>query len=140
MKNIIDLLKQKNSLLENFLTLNENQLADLHEGIFDHLDQFYHSRDSLLDMIKILDSEVDYFASSPDTPEFSQEMKTTAHKELVKKDDLVKVIVAQDLQIISLIESKKSEIIKELQTVKEKKRVYTGYKTSTGPRRLNEKY
>jgi hypothetical protein len=55
------------------------------------------------------------------------------------KNDLVTRILAQDLQILSVIEQAKSEIIKELRQVQSAKKAVGAYKSGDARNKLDEK-
>ena len=53
-------------------------------------------------------------------------------------DDLVTQILAQDLQILAVIEQTKSDIIRELRTVQAGKKAVGAYKSGDAPNKLDE--
>lgn len=139
MDSIINLLKDKNYHLQKFHQLNENELANFTEGNFDNLEIFYQSRETILDLVRCIDRLIE--AASEAQGEIQP---TDAHKaEMVRimnqKNDLVTRILAQDLQILSVIEQAKSEIIKELRGVQSAKKVVGAYKSGEAPAKLDEK-
>ena len=138
MESVIRLLEQKNHYLEKFYSLNEDELINFSQGVFDTIEDFYKMRDHILKMIKYLDSEVETLQAKGDvkiTPEGQRAVRTC----LAIKDEYVNRILAQDLEILSCIESAKSDIIRELQEIRKAKSVMGKYKSgSTQGRRLNE--
>lgn len=140
MDTIINLLKDKNYHLEKFLQLNEGELLNFTEGNFDGLEVFYQSRETILDLVRCIDRLIEAAAST----ENDAASVSDAHKrEIVgcmnAKNDLVTRILAQDLQILSVIEQEKSSIIKELRTVQTAKKAIGGYKSGDAPAKLDEK-
>lgn len=127
----IQLLNEKNHFLEKFYTLNEKQLVLLSASQFDSIEHFYNQREDILNIIKYIDAELvrahnDETAMNMTVVQQDQ----AAVKECLRiKDIFVSRIVEQDIQILSLIERLKSNIIKELKTVRSAKRAMAGYKS-----------
>ena len=137
MLRIINLLSQKNHYLEKFYSVNESGLLEFSRGQFDHLETFYQNREKILEMIKYLDHEIET-SETDGTGPFSDENKQEMREALAIKDEYVSRILSQDLQILSCIESAKSEIIRELQEIKRTKKAVGSYKSRTPSRRLDE--
>lgn len=138
MMRIITLLNQKNHYLEKFYTLNETEIINFSVGNFDNLDSFYLMRDKILEIIKYLDGEME-IAQNKMTGTATSEIKNQVKEALAIKDEYVNRILAQDLEILTCIESAKSNIIRELQDLRKTKTVMGHYKSGlSGPRRLNE--
>jgi hypothetical protein len=139
MQQIIHLLNQKNQHLEKFLKKNELEIMNFYEGNFDGLENFYNSREVLLDMI----SRVDRMIEEEDlgtiqSKDISPQIKSEVIRALDMKNDLVTQILSQDLQILSIIEAAKSNIIKELREVGTTKKVIGSYKSGPAPKTLDE--
>jgi hypothetical protein len=137
MDQIINLLKEKNHYLKKFYTLNKAELLRLSDGDFSRLDYFYQSRENILDMISHIEAkmEADLGKTEP-ILSVSEQERQKVRNELSFKDDVVGQILDQDLQILSMIEDAKTEIIKELQEVKKNKQVIGAY--HSGPQ-LNKR-
>lgn len=138
MKEVINLLNQKNQHLERFYRHNEDEILNFIDGNFDNLERFYHSREVILDMIGCLDEMIEDAQARMDG-RLSDDDKRQAIQALDRKNDLVTQILSQDLQILSLIESAKSNIIKELTQVKSAKKAVGSYKSGQPEPQLNEK-
>ncbi|MBC7754926.1 MAG: hypothetical protein H7Z71_11860 [Moraxellaceae bacterium] len=129
----IQLLNEKNHFLEKFYSLNEKQLVQLSASQFENVEYFYNQREDILKIIKYIDAELlrthdDEVAMN--TAISSQDQ--AAVKECLRvKDIFVYRIVEQDVQIISLIEKLKNNIITELKSVRGARRAMTGYKSTT---------
>lgn len=135
---IITLLNQKNHYLEKFYTLNETEIINFSKGNFNNLDSFYHMRDKILEIIKYLDGEME-IAQNKMSGTATTDIKNQVKEALAIKDEYVNRILAQDLEILTCIESAKSNIIRELQDLRKTKTVMGHYKSGLpGPRRLNE--
>lgn len=97
---LFNLLEQKNSYLLEFHKLNMDELKLLANGCIDHLEDFYYSRELLLNAISKLDIQI-----SEDEID-SVEVNKTQKKKLVDilslKRKMVMSILDQDLAIISL--------------------------------------
>lgn len=140
MENIIKLLKDKNYHLQKFYQLNEVELLNFAEGDFDNLEVFYQARETILDLIRCIDRLVDSAASAHDKPgKISDQNKKEMLTSMADKNDLVTRILGQDLQILSVIEQAKSEIIKELRQVQGAKKAVGAYKSGDPNNKLDEK-
>jgi hypothetical protein len=140
MDTIINLLKDKNYHLQKFHELNETELMNFAEGNFDNLEVFYQSRETILDLVRCIDRLIEAAAvSQGETPQISDQNKQEMLRTMNQKDDLVTRILAQDLQILSVIEQAKSNIIKELRSVQSAKKAVGAYKSGDAPAKLDEK-
>jgi hypothetical protein len=139
MESIIQLLKQKNHFLEKLLRLNERELTNFSNAKFDHLENFYQTREKIIDTVLFIDAKVDksHAQISPKT-QFSEEFKNSIKAEWYLKDKLAQRIQQQDLEILTLIEDAKSKIIKELQEVKKVRKSMGAYKTPNHILRVDE--
>ncbi len=131
MKAMMTLLKDKNEHLQKFLQLNETELINFTQGNFDNLEIFYQSRETILDLIRCIDGLVE--VALKDSPDNGASITPDEKKELLqilnKKNDLVTQILAQDLQILSVIEQAKSNIIKDLRQVQSARKAVGAYKS-----------
>lgn len=128
----IQLLNEKNHFLEKFYTLNETQLVEFMEGRFHNIETFYNQREDILKIIKYIDAQIQRYQQDEIDMKapISEEDKQTVKKTLKIKDLFVSQIIEQDVQLISLIDRLKSDVIRELKLVRETKRAITGYKSS----------
>ncbi|MBC86547.1 MAG: hypothetical protein CL677_05145 [Bdellovibrionaceae bacterium] len=134
MSYVKDLLVEKNALLEKFLHINQNEITLMSESNFDNLENFYHSRDCILDMIKKIDGKLDELSRGHLTPEeLSREEKAEILIQMDQKNDLVQRILTQDLQILSAIEKEKSRIIVDLRSTNKNKKAIGSYKSDIKP-------
>ena len=140
MDTIINLLKDKNYHLQKFYQLNEAELINFSENNFDNLEIFYQSRDTILDLVRCIDRLIEAASTATgDATQVSEQSKKEMLQTMHAKNDLVTRILAQDLQILSVIEQAKSEIIKELRQVQSAKKAVGAYKSGDAPSKLNEK-
>ena len=138
MDRIVKLLEKKNSYLEKFYSINEDELLNFSQGNFDAIEGFYKMRDHLLKIIRHIDSEVEEVQKIP-TFQVTLEGRNQVKEALAVKDEYVNRILGQDLQILACIEKAKSNIIRELQDIKRTKSVMGKYKSGAATqRRLNE--
>jgi hypothetical protein len=140
MEKIAQLLEEKNHFLEKFHDLNEAELLQFCKGNFDNLEQFYQQRERLLEMIKHVDDKLGEIQSADWTPEEEKACRSRIADSFVIKEDLVAEILSQDLQILSCIDSEKSQIIRDLQKIKKSKSAVGAYRSSQHSKRLDEKY
>ena len=139
MDSIIQLLQEKNNNLEKFYRLNEAELENFAAGDFNHLEEFYSNREGLLTVVKKIDDMIEKSNETAAAGEtISAEQKLIIHKALQYKNDLVNKILAQDLEILSVIEIEKSNMIKELTQVRATKKALGSYKSGTKKSNLDE--
>ena len=139
MKRIVHLLQEKNQHLESFFRLNSEEMGKFMEGNFENLEVFYQSRETLLEMIRVIDSMIEESQRTLDPKDAaSDEDKRGALRALNQKNDLVTQILAQDLQILSVIESAKSKIIRELSQVRAGRKAVGAYKSGDSDSNLDE--
>ena len=138
MVRIITLLNQKNHYLEKFYSLNETEIINFSQSKFETVESFYQMRDKILDMVKFLDEEIERAQMAKDFV-INAEERSEMKEALAVKDEYVNRILAQDLEILTCIESAKSNIIRELQDIKKTKSAMGRYKSGrSGARRLIE--
>ena len=139
MQRIIDLLNEKNHYLEKFYALNETELMNFSNGNFDNLENFYRTREKILEILKYVDSEVDKEQIAVgDLSTADSEDRRSAREAILIKDEYVSRIINQDLEILACIEAAKNSIIRELQDVKKNRKGNSGYKSKTFDKRLDE--
>ena len=109
---LFGLLEKKNSYLLEFHKLNMDELNFLGNGRIDHLEDFYYSRELLLNAIAKLDVQI-----SEDKIE-NVEVNKIQKKKLVDilslKRKMVMSILDQDLAIISLVNELKKDKVKDI--------------------------
>ncbi len=128
---LIQFLNEKNHFLEKFFALNETQLNQMNQGMFDNLEMFYNQREDLLKIIKYVDAEIHkaHMLHKDLTGSFAEEQKVQIREALRVKEAYVKRILEQDLMILGLIDEAKSTIIRELQGVRKARKALAGYKS-----------
>lgn len=139
MENIISLLIDKNEHLQRFYNLNETELAKFVEGNFDTLETFYNSREAILDLVRCLDRLIEHSQlQAGEDLNITDSDRIRVKATLDAKNHLVTRILAQDLQILSVLESAKSNIIKELAQTKSTRKAVSSYKSGLTRSQLNE--
>lgn len=99
---LFDLLEQKNSYLLEFHKLNMDELNLLADGHIEHFEDFYYSRELLLNAISKLDVQIsEDEIENLEQPNKIQKKKLLDILNLNRK--MVMSIVDQDLAIISLL-------------------------------------
>lgn len=131
---IIDLLNHKNHYLEKFYSLNENELLNFAKNDFSGLEAFYQTREKILETIRYIDAEIDQIQETQLTDAQKREVSTS----FAIKEEYVSRILAQDLEILSCIESAKSSIIRELQEIRKARKAVGSYKSRQFTSRLDE--
>jgi hypothetical protein len=141
MQRIVELLNEKNQHLQAFHQLNSEEMSKFEGGNFETLEKFYNSREALLEMIRAIDSMVDEAQSAIDPlMPIETDFKRHVLKALDEKNDLVTQILVQDLQILSAIETAKSNIIRELSQVRSNRKAVGAYKSNEPVNQLDEEY
>jgi hypothetical protein len=137
---LITLVYEKNHYLEKFYSLNEKELLNFLGGNFENLEGFYQSREQILEMIRYVDLQID--KSHNDVLRSGADLSDPIKRELKKamkiKDEYVERIIRQDLDVLSCIDKAKTEIIRELQSIKKNKKAVSGYKMPDFQKSLDE--
>lgn len=137
METVIALLREKNHHLEKFYWVNEQELINFGAGNFDSVEDFYQARESLLERIAIIDTHLEPESEIVDET-ISERHRSEIETLLRSKDELVKAILAQDLQILEYIEREKSNIIRELKVTANVKRAVGAYASSERMKHLDQ--
>jgi hypothetical protein len=126
MERVIALLRERNRCLEEFYWVNEQELINFGGGNFDSVEQFYLVRDKILEAVRKVDLLINQETERSDV-QITDQLREEADLLLKSKDELVKSILAQDLQVIEYIEKEKSNIIRELQSNSRAKKAVGAY-------------
>lgn len=139
MLRIISLLEEKNHYLEKFYSLNESELVNFSMAHFEGLENFYNTRERILEILKYIDSQLEAANSEiEDMTQFSDDERRQVKAAMAVKDEYVSRIIEQDLEVLACIEAAKSNIIRELQDVRRVRKAVGGYKSPTFNKRLDE--
>lgn len=133
---IIQLLSDRNMHLEKFSQINANAMLKFAEGNFDEIESFYKSREGILNLVNCIDRLIEEYESDN---EIREDQKKVVLELFSEKSDLVTEILSQDLQILSMIESAKSNIIRELSSVKVGRKALQNYQSGETRTRIDEK-
>jgi len=139
MDKILELLKERNTLLRKFYTLNKAEIFRLSEGDFSRLEYFYKSRDNILELIAHIEQKVNILSESIDKNSLTSVHKNAVKSELNTKESVVNEILEQDLSILSYVDTEKSRIIKELGSVTKAKSAVSAYHSEGSNRKLRSK-
>ena len=139
MDRVIGLLREKNSYLERFFTINEHELINLGEGNFENVEAFYQAREKILELIRCIDQMINEENERFTVAAISSFVKSEAADLLKSKDEWVEAILAQDLQVLSYVEREKSNIIRELRTTTQARRAVGAYRSNGFVNQLDEK-
>ena len=137
METVIVLLREKNHHLEKFYWVNEQELINFGVGNFDTIESFYQARERLLDAIKCVDGLIEIENRKMPT-EVTDVYRDEVELLLQSKDELVKSILAQDLQILVYIEREKSNIIRDLRANSTAKRAVGAYAQAERNKQLDQ--
>ena len=109
MKLVIDLLKQKNNYLSQFEKISSLECHRLQSGDYSHLEQFYYSRQVILDAMENIDIHLKKYS----VQSVSEVEKKTVLKLLQKKRKIAWAILQTDLLIHSYLNDSHSADIVE---------------------------
>ena len=126
MERVIALLRERNHCLEKFYWVNEQELINFGGGNFDTVEAFYQAREKILGEIACIDGMVDD-ENQREAGVVTDEHRSEVQQLLLSKDELVKSILAQDLQVLTYVEKEKSSIIRELRSTNQAKRAVGAY-------------
>ena len=138
MQEVIDLLEEKNLCLERFVNINDKQMKFIYDGNFDDLNDFYDARENILNMIQRVDEMIELASLNFKEDSNSPQIKERIRSKISKKDELVNLILEQDLEILSVIDRAKSDIIKELSAIKTGRKMIGAYKSGLTETKLDE--
>ena len=134
----LSLLEEKNNYFEKFIGLNKLELQRLSRSDFTDLQDFRESRENILNIIKHIDTMIESRTAEISPLIIPPEFKQRIRELLYAKDELVHTILAQDLEIMQIIDSAKSQIIIELQSVRKNKKTIGSYKSFNKKEILDE--
>lgn len=126
MRRLLELMDQKNHYLEKFYTINETYLEYFLKKRFEQINEFYDSRENILEILTYIDQEIQ-LVSSTSTEESILDIQKLKNS-LSVKETFVQKIIEQDIDILACIESEKNSIITELREVRTGKKVISAYK------------
>lgn len=136
MLRILELIEHRNHHLEQFYSLNETELDNISRLDYSNLELFYNSREKILEAIRYIDSEME--VEQKKDLQLTDTDKKEISSGLAIKEEYVTRILAQDLEILSCIESAKSSIIRELQEMKRARKAVSSYKSPNFAKRIDE--
>ncbi len=134
---VINLLRDKNHHLKKFSDLNQEELVRFVVGDYERLETFYQARETILNIIRCIDELIDAETATVDLA-ISESERALIKALMQEKNDLVHRILSQDLQILSVIESAKSSLIKELRQVQMGRKAIRRYKSGGTSANLDE--
>jgi hypothetical protein len=135
---LVELLDEKNQYLEKFFELNETELHCFADGNFDNVENFYQSREKILDIVRCIDALVDDEVNTIADAMVTAGIRAEIQDLMDHKDRMAKEILAQDLRLLAAIEDEKSNIIRELKSTKKTRRVVSAYHSGQTSRQLDE--
>lgn len=136
MKRLLELMDQKNHYLEKFYTINETHLEMFLKSRFEEINEFYNSRENILEILKYIDQEIRVVSQTAQEESMLDIGKLK--RCLSVKDTFVQKIIEQDIDILACIEAEKNAIITELKDVRIGRKVISAYKTPTFNENIGE--
>ena len=135
---LVELLDEKNQYLEKFFELNETELHHFADGLFDNVESVYQSREKILDIVRCIDALVDDEVNALSDSAVTTHVRAEIQDLMNQKDRLAKQILAQDLRVLAAIEDEKSNIIRELKSTKQSKKMVSAYHSGKTSHQLDE--
>ncbi|CAN5547998.1 hypothetical protein BH10BDE1_BH10BDE1_32010 [soil metagenome] len=135
---LVELLDEKNQYLEKFFELNETELHCFADGNFDNVESFYQSREKILDIVRCIDALVDDEVTGIADSMVTAGIRAEIQDLMDHKDRMAKEILAQDLKLLAAIEDEKSNIIRELKSTKQSRKLVSAYHSGQKSRQLDE--
>ena len=109
MKLVIDLLRQKNNYLIQFAKISSLECHRLQSGNYKHIEQFYYSRQVILDAIENIDIHLKRYS----VQSVSEVDKKTVRELLQEKRKIARDILQTDLLIHSYLNNSQNKGIVE---------------------------
>ncbi len=138
MSHLLELHKEKKHFLIEFSNLNAKELAQFANGNFEGLESFYNSRESILEILQLIEEKIVHQSEGSKTITLNYTEKQMLEASMKEIKALTLEIVKQDMDLLSLIEGAKSAIIKELQSLKKNKKSVGAYKTKVDNHQIDE--
>ena len=139
MEKIITFLKERNRNLSRFAALNSAEITKILTGNFESLDEFYITREGILDIIKQIEAMIErQLGRGGDYQIAPQSIKKLVSSLLRERDELVSQILNQDLEILECIDKAKDAIIQELRSLKKSRKVIGAYKSGSPEPMIDE--
>jgi hypothetical protein len=127
MKKYLEILTEKSHFLKKYYLLNLNELERFAQGNFENVEHFYNQREEIIDILIYLSQKQTHLENSKIQTESLKNQECLTLKAKIEK--LSHDILRQDMDVLSLVEGAKSSIIKELQKLKNGKKVLSSYKS-----------
>ena len=127
MQKLLHFMAERNKYLEKYYSINESEISRFHSGDFEGIDLFYANREAILEIIDVIESHINQNIESIET-EPAQMIKNEINNMLQFKDEIIKRILKQDLDLISCIDKEKTKLIIEMQDTKKNKKAISSYK------------
>ncbi len=134
---IIRLLSERNRHLSQFSVLNKIQIGKIEQGDYEQINEFYTAREHILAIVEKIEIVINQKSKDAAT-KISMDQKQNIEILLNNKDQIIREILEQDLQILSSIEQEKSNIITELKVLQKGKKTIKAYKSGITSNKLDE--
>ena len=109
MELVIDLLQQKNNYLIQFEKISSFECQRLQSGDYSHIEQFYYSRQIILDAIENIDTHLKNYTPHNTSAKHKETIRTL----LKKKRAITKSILQKDILIHSYLNDLQYDVIED---------------------------
>ena len=122
MDKVLILLIERNKYIQKLCEVNRREINLITADRFDHVEEFYNIRNHLLDIIQNLEEMLSQALEATHL-QVTERIRKKIQSILEEKDKTVKKILQQDLEILSVIEQRKNQMIQELQVLNDEHKV-----------------
>lgn len=133
-----ELQKEKKHFLTEFMNLNSKALIDLRNGNFHGVEELYNQREQVLEILKFIDEKISSINSYKKETNSYGRLEVTMDSPLNENSEIIQKILNQDREILILIDSTKTSIISEIQSLKKNKKCVSHYKTKVDHHQFDE--
>lgn len=130
MKELSHHYQNKIDFLIEFTRINSKFIDEFADGSFEKIDLFYEQREKILKIIQFINKKIELKSGTNHKSYFEA---------IVEINRLVELITKQDFCILSLIDQKKAELLKDIQSLNKNKKTINSYKTKVDHRQFDEK-
>jgi hypothetical protein len=126
---LISLIKSQNNGMKRLIQISWDFLPAFEKGDFDQLESFQAIRDSILKAIELFDRKITEAVADLPAEYRSEVLKLQVSALLLEREGLFRELEAADAELISLIESEKNRLKKDLGLAEKQKNVIRKFKS-----------
>lgn len=127
-----ELFSAKIRCLEKYVSLSRNLLSELEVGVFEHLENTYHERDTILRAIELYDSRIDQALLDLPADKVSEERMNRIKQLMEQWKAHLHQAYDLDAQMIALIEKEKDSVQAEMAQTQKSRDVIKRFHSQSG--------